>query len=198
MCMAVGGTAANFPEGFDRLAAVTADRGIAYRDFLRAANWLQDCGVYHLLVVSQVEEAGRKGHGNVALDLIPFRVPPPPIEVINRSDERSHLPGPPVYSVADVSNHVVVSLSADGALSVMANGTVTASSVTKLRADVSSALATAHRDGVNVRADHGISFGRFVGLLYQLNDDGLEHLNLISEEPPEGLTRRTDSKSRRF
>lgn len=173
--------------GPDRLnlgvASIVASTETRYDDFLRAANWLQDCGVYDLRLSLRSDDSATP----------PPATPAAPLEVRQQPDSlpqpdrlsRYSSPCRPPTSDVTIPCVAFVALTAKGDIWVIVGDhRAHRSSLEALAGDARYALATPrlrnHR--LYVRADPAVHFGRYIDVLARLRAAGITDVGVISEE----------------
>ncbi|HWA62891.1 MAG TPA: hypothetical protein VG939_16035, partial [Caulobacteraceae bacterium] len=155
--------------------AIDVDPAAPYGAFMRAANWLQDCGVARLSVALRT---GDEAEAAPSVLLWQRLLPQPP-------PRRPSAPCPAYTGDVIVPCVALVVVTDDGAIWVVVGAReARRSSLGSLGEDARQAVATPGLESSRlfIRAGRTVLFGRYVEVLARLRAAGLTDLGLVNEE----------------
>lgn len=160
-------------------AKIYIDRPIKYYEFMMAANLLQDCKIYNIVIL------GWLGDGKLSRRIV--------IPLDQRPPTTSSIQAPPIIQdpgqesriILEPPRMTVVSIEKEGEIQVWSTmGYSATSSLPNLRSDVLKADKTSESalPKIFLRADAPVPFDSLLAVLDQLNRDGFHDLHLINED----------------
>jgi len=154
---------------------VFGDPQAHYVDFMRVANWLEDCKVHSLYVTERVAGASVADGSADAVDL-EIGAAPPPIPCSPPTTRG----GPP--NCRTRKSPVLISLNQDGPIVLFSGHEEKPTNLGNLSGDLATLAPDATKEQeLLVRADFSVTYRQFVQLLNELNLDGYRRLGLINE-----------------